>query len=104
MRKTLKRTGIALAVVAGLYAGLTAVLFAVMYQPPARIASVFNHVPWPFWVVLPMRPLWLHARQGALRVGDPAPEFDLATWDKTSRVRLSAQRGKPVVLVFGSYT
>ena len=104
MRRAVKRAGVVLAALAALYVGIAAALFAVMYQPPARIASVFNHVPWPFWVVLPMRPLWLHARQGALQVGDAAPDFDLATADKTSRVRLSALRGKPAVLVFGSYT
>jgi peroxiredoxin len=51
-----------------------------------------------------MERLWLRAREGTLRVGDTAPAFDLATFDKRSRVSLASLRGKPAVLVFGSYT
>ncbi len=68
------------------------------------IGSFFKRTPWPFFAALPMERLWLRARQGTLRVGDKAPEFDLATFDKKSRVSLSSLRGKPAVLVFGSYT
>ena len=40
-----------------------------------------------------------------LKVGDPAPEFELKTYDGTRTVALSEYRGrKPVVLVFGSFT
>ena len=91
-------------VVAVLYVALSASLYVVMRKPPAVIASVFNRVPWPFWVALPMKPMLLRARGGALGVGDLAPDFDLPTYDKKSRVRLSSLRGKPAVLVFGSYT
>lgn len=38
------------------------------------------------------------------KVGEPAPDFDLATLDGDARVRLSSLRGKPVGLIFGSYT
>jgi hypothetical protein len=93
-----------LAVLAAVYVVLSAALYVVMLRPPATIASIFNHVPWPAWVALPMRPMWLHARGGALRVGDEAPAFDLASHDGTSRVSLASLRGKPAVLVFGSYT
>jgi peroxiredoxin len=51
-----------------------------------------------------MKRLWLRAREGTLRVGDRAPAFDLTTFDKRSRVTLASLRGKPAVLVFGSYT
>ena len=87
-----------------LYLVLSAALFAIMRQPPAVIGSFFKRIPWPFFAALPMEPLWLRAREGTVRVGDAAPAFDLATFDKQSRVSLSALRGKPAVLVFGSYT
>jgi len=49
--------------------------------------------------------MWVRARRGKLAVGQEAPDFDLATRDGGSRVRLSALRGsRPVVLIFGSYT
>jgi len=44
---------------------------------------------------------------GKLKVGDPAPDFELKYEGKTKEgtVKLSSLRGKqPVVLVFGSYT
>ena len=43
-------------------------------------------------------------------IGDPAPNFDLALLDGAlqdgagGRVRLSALKGRPVGLIFGSYT
>lgn len=48
-------------------------------------------------------------RVPALAVGDAAPDFDLPRLidgkaDPAQRVRLSALRGKPVALIFGSYT
>jgi cytochrome oxidase Cu insertion factor (SCO1/SenC/PrrC family) len=43
-------------------------------------------------------------REGALKQGDPAPEFALKTVDETRDVRLSELRGRPVVLIFGSCT
>ncbi len=38
------------------------------------------------------------------KVGETAPDFELATLDGDARVRLSAHRGRPVGLIFGSYT
>ena len=93
-----------LAALAAVYLLLSAALYLVMLRPPGAIASTFNHVPWPAWIVLPMRPMWLHARGGALQVGDDAPAFDLASHDGRSRVSLASLRGRPAVLVFGSYT
>ena len=93
-----------LAALAAFYVLLSAALYVVMLRPPATIASIFKHVPGPAWGALPMRPMWLHARGGALRVGDEAPDFTLPRSDKSGTVQLSSLRGKPVVLVFGSYT
>jgi peroxiredoxin len=45
------------------------------------------------------------SREGELRVGDPAPDFELARLDGQGKVKLSAFKGdRPVVLIFGSYT
>jgi ferric-dicitrate binding protein FerR (iron transport regulator) len=44
-------------------------------------------------------------REGNLRVGQPAPDVSLVSLDGKSRVRLADEiGGKPLVLVFGSYT
>ena len=45
-------------------------------------------------------------REGSsVQVGDAAPDFDLARLDnREERVRLSDHSGRPVALVFGSYT
>jgi ferric-dicitrate binding protein FerR (iron transport regulator) len=43
--------------------------------------------------------------EGALRVGQAAPDVTLASLDGRSRIRLAESIGsKPLVLVFGSYT
>jgi len=44
-------------------------------------------------------------REGNLRVGQQAPDVSLVSLDGKSRVRLADEiGGKPLVLVFGSYT
>lgn len=44
-------------------------------------------------------------RQGTLKVGDLAPDFELTVRGGEQKVKLSSFRGrKPVALVFGSYT
>jgi thiol-disulfide isomerase/thioredoxin len=43
-------------------------------------------------------------RRGTLVVGDPAPDFTLADPTGAGAMSLSALRGKPVVLIFGSCT
>ncbi len=82
------------------------VMFGVMHLTPARISSAASHVPtWMIMGPLPFQTLWTVARRGDLRVGDPAPDFDLPYHDNSGRVRLAAHTGvRPVVLVFGSYT
>ena len=42
--------------------------------------------------------------EGKLRPGDPAPDFHLKVQKSNRRVKLSKLRGKPVALVFGSFT
>ena len=45
------------------------------------------------------------AREAAApKVGAPAPEFTLGMLDRDERISLSACRGRPVGLIFGSYT
>jgi hypothetical protein len=79
-------------------------VFAVMKQPPARLGQIMRHVPMPALAIVPFKPMWNSARGGNLNVGDRAPDFTLPRSDKSGNVTLSALRGKPVVLVFGSYT
>ena len=88
-----------------LYALLLATLLTAMHQPPDDFGQFMAKVPGPAFRLLPFRPLWMFAREGRLKPGDPAPDFTLQTVDRSTRVQLSAFRGtKPVVLVFGSYT
>jgi peroxiredoxin len=41
---------------------------------------------------------------GSLSIGQAAPDFELKAMGSSQTWKLSAQRGKPVVLIFGSYT
>jgi peroxiredoxin len=87
------------------YLGSAGVVFAVMHQSNTVAGKGLSLVPGPAFMVLPMETMWCTARRGKLAVGQEAPDFDLATRDGSSRVRLSSLRGgPPVVLVFGSYT
>ncbi|HSD72360.1 MAG TPA: hypothetical protein VLE54_06200 [Thermoanaerobaculia bacterium] len=44
-------------------------------------------------------------REGDLKLGQPAPDVSLVSLDGKTRVRLvDSTGGKPLVLVFGSYT
>ena len=84
-----------------------AALYEVMRQPPETFARVMAKIPGPVaFLVLPFETLWMHARAGDLKVGDAAPDFSLMKLDKTASVRLSSltAQGRPVVLIFGSYT
>jgi len=82
-------------------------LYQTMRQPPETFAHFMSRIPGPVaFLVLPFETLWTHARAGALQVGDPAPNFSLMKLDKSSTVQLSSltAQGRPVVLIFGSYT
>jgi hypothetical protein len=95
-----------LAVLLAIYVLFSGIVVLAMMQPPERFGRFMTHAPMAVvWGVLPGRNLWLWARQGTLRVGDPAPDFTLPTYNHTGQITLSSFRGKqPVVLVFGSYT
>jgi AhpC/TSA family len=86
-----------------LYVVMLVGLWFVMHHP-IPFGQVMKHVPDAAFMVIPFKPLWLNARAGTLRVGDPAPDFTLQTPNKKTTVQLSSLRGKPVVLVFGSYS
>lgn len=89
----------------GLWAAATASLYAAMCQTPERFGAIMAHVPGVAMGVLPFKPLWMSARGGHLRVGDVAPDFTLRAPHGETLVKLSDEyRGRPVVLVFGSYT
>ena len=101
----LKWMGIVVGGAALLYGILCVGIYAAMRQPPERFGAVMSKVPMVGMMVLPFRPLWMSARRGSLRNGDPAPDFELPTLDRSRTVKLSAEcREKPVVLIFGSYT
>lgn len=88
-----------------IYGILTAGFFAAMYQGPAFFGRVMSYSPDFVFVIFPFKPMWLSARQGKLKAGDPAPDFSLMNRDEGSHVRLADLQGKrPVVLIFGSYT
>jgi hypothetical protein len=82
-------------------------LYEIMRKPPETFARFMTRIPAPVaFLVLPFETLWTHARAGALQIGDPAPDFSLTKLDKSATVQLSnlTAQGKPVVLIFGSYT
>jgi hypothetical protein len=96
-----------LCVIAVLWLLASISIYRVMKRPPEAFSRVMAKIPQPAaFIVLPFETLWLRARTGTLRVGDHAPDFTLKTLDKSSTVQLSSltAQGKPVVLVFGSYT
>ncbi len=95
----------AIALVLAVYAAGVGSLAWAMRQTPERFGRFMKHMPTIGFIALPFETLWMGARAGTLRVGDQAPDFRLATVDKTAQVQLSSFRGKkPVVLIFGSYT
>ena len=87
------------------YVVLLSGLFVAMLQPPTEFGRIMSKLPTVSYLLFPFEPMWLIARRGALRVGDPAPDFALKTVDRSQSVRLSSFRGQePVVLIFGSHT
>lgn len=98
----LLRVAVALLVV---WLGFVGLLAYEMRQPPEHFGQFMKHMPVATFLVAPFETLWLQARAGHLQPGDMAPDFRLATLDKSSEIALSSFRDKsPVVLVFGSYT
>ncbi|HEV3512648.1 MAG TPA: hypothetical protein VGS05_13160 [Candidatus Sulfotelmatobacter sp.] len=100
-------TVVTLCAIAVVWIGATAALYRVMLRPPEAFGQVMAKIPGPVpFLIFPFETLWLRARAGTLQVGDPAPDFTLAKLDKSAHVELSSltAEGKPVVLIFGSYT
>lgn len=105
MQKPSKRTLSILAVALLLpWGGFLSVIGWAMRQPPEKFGRVMMHVPMPAFFLFPFETMWTQARAGTVQPGHSAPDFRLPSLDHKSEVELSALRGKPVVLVFGSYT
>jgi hypothetical protein len=104
VRKTLFTT---LCVLAMLWIVACGAIYGVMRRPPESFARVMSKIPGPVaFMVLPFETLWTRARAGELAIGNRAPDFTLTKLDKSAQIQLSSltAQGKPVVLVFGSYT
>lgn len=87
------------------YVVLLGGLFVAMLQPPVVFGRIMSKLPSFAYALFPFEPMWLVARGGRLRVGEPAPDFALETANRSRTVRLSSFRGhEPVVLIFGSHT
>ena len=90
-----------------LWIGACIAIYGTMRQPPENFGRAMAHIPGelPF-LIFPFETLWMRARAGGLQIGDPAPDFKLTKLDKSAEVQLSSltAQGRPVVLVFGSYT
>jgi hypothetical protein len=105
MRKPSRRTLSTLLIVLLVLWGTFLVFIGwAMRQPPEKFGRVMSHVPMPAFFLFPFETMWSHARAGTVQAGDLAPDFTLPALDHKSEVTLAALRGKPVVLVFGSYT
>jgi hypothetical protein len=103
-RRRLHTVTRALTALVVVYALFLAAMFVVMRQPPDRFGQIMRRFPMPAMMIVPFETMWNVARGGALHVGDPAPDFTLPRTDHSAKVTLSSYRGRPVVLVFGSYT
>jgi hypothetical protein len=102
--KYLRKYRVFLYALAAVYLAISAGLVVVMRRP-ILFSEVMRHVPDATMAVFPFKPLWNLARWGGLRVGDPAPPFNLPTADNHSAISLASFSGqRPVVLIFGSYT
>src|ERR1700749_3246730 len=96
-----------LIVLALVWLGGCAAIYAAMRQPPEAFGRVMAHIPGPVaFLAFPFETMWMRARSGDLKPGDAAPDFTLGKVDKSDPVRLSAftAQRRPIVLIFGSYT
>ena len=90
---------------AALWVAFVGTVYQWMRKPPEEFAARMAKLPMPAMMAFPFETMWSSARGGSLEVGGEAPDFELDTLDRKSKVKLSAYRGqRPVVLVFGSYT
>lgn len=105
MARAGKIVGVLLVVAALLYAALAGTLYWAMRSSPEAMGWIMARMGPVVFALLPLQRMYMSAREGPLRVGDPAPDFHLERLDRADRVSLSSHRGgRPVVLVFGSYT
>ncbi|HUO14390.1 MAG TPA: hypothetical protein VMX38_05335 [Verrucomicrobiae bacterium] len=82
-------------------------IYHAMRQPPEAFGHVMARIPGPVaFLVFPFETMWMRARRGTLQIGDSAPDFKLTKLDHSGDVQLSsfAAQGRPLVLIFGSYT
>lgn len=86
------------------WAAFTGLAWRAMAAGPAAIERFMAPLPGPAFALLPFESLWNRARAGVLAPGDEAPDFELPLADGSGTLRLSSLRGRPVVLVFGSWT
>ena len=106
-RSVKKSLAIAFCVIAVLWVLGCGAIYHAMRQPPESFGRFMSRIPAPVaFLVFPFETLWTHARAGSLAVGDSAPDFTLTKLDKSAQVELSSltAQGKPVALIFGSYT
>jgi hypothetical protein len=101
MRKWIVR---GLAVLGVVYLAAIGWIYYIMHLPPAKFAKQFARLPMASMMVMPFESMWMRARAGELQIGEEAPDFELPVVDKSRHVKLSDLRGRPVLLVFGSYT
>ena len=106
--KSVKKIAVtAFCVLAILWVGGCIVIYSAMRQPPEHFGRFMSKIPGPVaFLVFPFETMWKHARAGTLTIGKQAPDFTLTKLDKSAQIQLSSltAQGKPVVLVFGSYT
>jgi hypothetical protein len=88
-----------------LWLGFVGFIDWAMHQSPEQFGRVMAHMPMPAYFFFPFETMWTQARKGTLNAGSTAPDFEVRNLDDKSPVKLaSLWTGKPVVLVFGSYT
>jgi hypothetical protein len=66
-----------------------------MRQSPETFGRVMARMPGPApFLLFPFETAWMQARAGKLRVGDPAPDFALASWRNASAFAFPQSRRK----------
>src|SRR5690242_14710808 len=92
-RKLLRRViGIALLLLVVGYAALLVSVNRAMHRSPQEFGRFMAKMPSAIFLIAPFETMWTHARAGRLKVGDAAPDFTLATQDKTAHVTLASLR------------
>lgn len=106
-RSARKAVFVTLSVLVVLWVFGCAAIYHAMRQPPEFFGHVMARIPGPVaFLVFPFETMWMRARGGTLSVGDSAPDFKLTRLDHSGDVQLAsfAAQGRPLVLIFGSYT